>query len=143
MEFADFTDINADLQQRLSSWRSMPDVVQNRRDAGGEPGVNGIELRLRQSHIGTMCLSVLKQHATFYAELEDFVHSQEKRSQHMQQRIEGMSAFRFGVFEQASALLLERSIQQEANSLPKEIIQTVYVQPPAPPRSWLQRTLGI
>jgi hypothetical protein len=53
------------------------------------------------------------------------------------------SYFALGVFEQTSALVLEQGIKGALAGLPKEVIETVYVQPPAPPRSWLQRLLGI
>jgi hypothetical protein len=54
------------------------------------------------------------------------------------------AAFVLGVFEQTSApLVLEQGIKGELAGLPKEVIQTVYVQPPPPPRPWFQRMLGI
>jgi hypothetical protein len=144
MQFDDFEMDDPELKQRLSSWRRMPGVVEKRLDSGGEPGVNETELRIRQRHIGNMCLTTSKQHAAFYAQLEDFIRrDQEERSQHLQQRIEDMAAFCLGVFEQSNALLLERSIQNESNNLPREVIQTVTVSPPPPPKSWFQRLLGI
>jgi hypothetical protein len=143
MEF-DAIDIDSDheLKERLSSWRRMPDVVKNRRDLGGEPGANETVIRLRQRNLGYMCMTSMQQHDGFYAQLEAFV-QQEGRSPQHQQRVEDWAAFTLGVYEQSNALLLERGVQHELEDLPKEIIQTVYVSPPPPPRSWIQRALGI
>jgi hypothetical protein len=138
----DFTEMDTDLEERLSSWRRVSGVVEQRHDSGGETGVNEREVRARQRRTGNMCLTTVKTHEAFYADLEAFVR-QEGRSPQHQQRVEDMAAFALGVFEQSSALLLEKGIQQEHDNLPREVIQTVYVEPPSPPpKSWFQRLLG-
>jgi hypothetical protein len=128
----DDIEIDHDLQKRLLSWRHMPGVVEHCPDSGGETGVNKREVRQRQRRTGNMCLTTVKAHEAFYANLEAFVR-QEGRSPQYQQRVEDMAAFALGVFEQSSALFLEKGIQQELDNLPREVIQTVYVEPPPPP----------
>jgi hypothetical protein len=142
MEFDDLADINADLQQRLSSWRNLPDVVEHAPKLSGETSVNIEEVRTHQRRIATMCLNTVKAHDGFVAELKAYIGKGDRDASH-QQRVEDEAAFALGVFEQTSALCLETSIRRELENLPKEVIQTVYVQPPAPPKSWLQRVLGI
>jgi hypothetical protein len=46
------------------------------------------------------------------------------------------------VYEQSSALVLEKGARHELDDLPKEVIQTVYVNPPEPRKSWFKRFLG-
>jgi hypothetical protein len=135
-------DINPDLQARLASWRHVGDVVEQRPASNGETGGNEREVRVRQRRTGNMCLNVVRTHDAFYADLEAFVRQEGRSAQH-QQRVEDMAAFALGVFEQSSALFLEKGIQQELDNLPREVIQTVYVEPPPPPpKSWFQRLLG-
>jgi hypothetical protein len=135
-------DINPDISERLASWRHVGDVVEQHPASNGETGRNEREVRVRQRRTGSMCLNVVRTHDAFYADLEAFVR-QEGRSALHQQRVEDMAAFALGVFEQSSALFLEKGIQQELDNLPREVIQTVYVEPPPPPpKSWFQRLLG-
>ncbi len=89
-----------------------------------------------------MCLNTVKAHDAFVAELKAFVGKTERDPSH-QQRVEDEAAFALGVFEQTSALSLEAGIRRELEGLPKEVIQTVFVSPPQPPKSFLQRVLGI
>ena len=142
MQFDDIGNFDDDLQERLSSWRRMPEVIENRPNSGRELGINEREVQIRQRRTGNMCLHVVKTHDAFYADLEAFVRQEGRSAQH-QQRVEDMAAFALGVFEQSSALFLEKGIQQELDNLPREVIQTVYVEPPPPPpKSWFQRLLG-
>jgi len=135
-------DINPDMRERLASWRHESGVVEQRPDSGRETGANEREVRQRQCRTGNMCLTTVKAHDTFYADLEAFVRQEGRSAQH-QQRVEDMAAFALGVFEQSSALFLEKGIQQEHDNLPREVIKTVYVEPPPPPpKSWFQRFLG-
>jgi hypothetical protein len=136
------TDLNPELQKRLSSWRDVAGVVEHSSDSMGESGFNEVQVRARQRRIATMCLNTVKAHDAFVAELKAYIGKGDRDPSH-QQRVEDEAAFALGVFEQVSALSLEKGIQHELQNLPKEVIQTVYVQPPAPPRSWLQRMLGI
>jgi hypothetical protein len=142
MQFDDFGDIDADLEERLSSWRRMPDVIERAPALSGESSVNSEEVRIRQRRIATMCLNTVKAHDAFLIDLKAYIEKGARDPSH-QQRVEDEAAFALGVYEQVSALSLEKGIQHELQNLPKEVIQTIYVQPPAPPRSWLQRMLGI
>jgi hypothetical protein len=142
MEFDYLADINADLQQRLSSWRDLPDVVEHPPKLAGESSANIEEVRVRQRRIGRMCLDTLKAHDAFIADMKAYVEHGD-RDPHHQQRVEDEAAFALGVFEQTSALALEQGIKGELAGLPKEVIQTVYVQPPPPPKSWFRRVIGI
>jgi hypothetical protein len=144
MQFDDFDVDTNDLHDRLSSWRSLPNVVEHTPKLTSESSVNIEEVRIRQRRIAAMCLNTVRAHDNFVAELKAYIGHGNRDASH-QQRVEDEASFALGVFEQTSALALEKSIQRELeNNLPKEkIIETVYVQPPSPPRSWLQRMLGI
>jgi hypothetical protein len=145
MKFDDFDDmdvVDSDLQERLSSWRRMPGVVAQSALQSGETSVNIEEVRIRQRRIAIMCLNTVKAHDGFVAELKAYIGQGDRDASH-QQRVEDEAAFALGVFEQTSALSLEAGIKRELENLPKEVIQTVYVQPPTPPKSWFQRVLGI
>jgi hypothetical protein len=143
MQFDDIGDIDTgDLNERLSSWRRLPDVVEHAPKLTGESSVNIEEARIRQCRIAAMCLNTVRAHDIFVAELKTYI-GQGNRDQSHQQRVEDEAAFALGVFEQVSALALEKSIQRELENLPKEVIQIITVPAPQPPRSWLQRALGI
>jgi hypothetical protein len=142
MQF-DIGDIDTgDLHERLSSWRNMPDVVEHTPKLTGESSLTIEEVRIRQCRIAVMCLQTVQAQDAFIASLKDFLGKGNRDASH-QQRVEDEAAFALGVFEQVSALALENGIKRELEGLPKEVIQTVYVQPPVPPRTWLQRMLGI
>jgi hypothetical protein len=142
MEFDDLADINADLQQRLSSWRNLPGVVEQLPDSMGESGFNEVQVRQRQRRVAGMCLNTVKVHDVFVADLKAHV-EKGGRDSHHQQRVEDEAAFALGVFEQTSALILQKGIENEAADLPREVVETVYVSPPEPPKSWFQRALGL
>jgi hypothetical protein len=150
MKFDDFDDleiVDSELADRLSPWRRMPSVVAQSALKSGETSVNIEEVRTRQRRIATMCSNTVQVHDAFVASLKDFIAKSDRDPSH-QQRVEDEAAFALGVcahflFEQTSALCLESGIQRELEGLPKEIIQTVYVSPPTPPKSFLQRVLGI
>jgi hypothetical protein len=138
-------DVNPDLQQmqrRLSSWRHEAGTVEHSPELLGEPSINEAQVRLRQRRIATMCLNTVRAHDAFLAELKAYVEKGGRDPIH-QQRVEDEAAFALGVFEQTSARVLEKGIINESDNLPKEVIETVYVQPPPPPKSWFQRVLGI
>jgi hypothetical protein len=143
MQFDDI-DINSDqdLKERLSSWRRVAGVTGQLPASIGEVSINEAEVRMRQRRIANMCLNTVWVHDAFVADLKDHI-GQGDRDAHHQQRVEDESAFALGVFEQTSALALQKGIEHELNNLPTEVIQTVTVPAPPPPRSWLQRALGI
>jgi hypothetical protein len=137
----DIEDIDPELQHRLSSWRHVSGVVEQSLEHVSEAGVNEAEVRTRQRHIANMCLNTVKAHDAFVADLKAFV-EKPGRDPHHQQRVEDEAAFALGVFEQASALTLQKGIENEAADLPREVVETVYVPAPQPPKSWFQRFLG-
>lgn len=141
MQFDDIDVNDPELSERLSSWRRMPGVVEKRLATGTEGGVNEREVRLGQRRAGTMCVNLVNTHDAFYAQLEAFVR-QEGRSPDHQQRVEDMASFALGVFEQFSAENLHNGLKNELDGLPREIIETVPVPAPPPPKSWWQRLIG-
>jgi hypothetical protein len=141
MEFDDLADINADLQQRLSSWRNLPDVVEHTPESLRERSINEAHVLQRQRRGARMCVNTVKEHDAFYADLKPIV-EQGGRDIHHQQRVEDMTAFALGVYEQFSAEALHEGLKNELGNLPKEVIQTITVPAPQPPKSWFQRMLG-
>jgi hypothetical protein len=141
MQFDDF-DINADdLQERLSSWRRVPGVAGQLPASMGDISINEAEVRIRQRRAASMCLTTVKVHDLFVADLKAYI-EQGDRDAHHQHRVEDEAAFALGVFEQVSALVLDKGLEGELNNLPTEVIQTVTVPAPQPPKSWFQRVLG-
>ena len=144
MQFDDFEVNDDELQERLSSWRRVAGKAGQLPASIGEVSINEAEIRVRQRRIANMCLNTVKAHDAFLADLRYHIgNGNGDRDVHHQQRIEDEAAFALGVFEQTSALALQKGIENELNNLPKEIIQTVTVPAPPPPRSWLQRALGL
>ena len=143
MQFDDIDINDPELEERLSSWRRMPDVVEKRLDSGGKSGVNETELRVRHHRIGNMCFTTNKAHDAFFERLEALVEQERpRRSQHHQQRVEDMAAFTLGVYEQSSAQNLQKGLENELGNFPKEVIETITIPAPQPPKSWFQRFLG-
>jgi hypothetical protein len=144
MKFDDFTDNDTDLQERLSSWRRLPGVVERVPDSLGDGSINEAEVRIRQRRAASMCLNLVKDHAAFYADLKPFIEKGAgERDPNQQQRTEDMAAFALGVFEQFNAENLHQGLRSELQNLPKEVIQTIPVPAPQPPKSLFQRLLGI
>jgi hypothetical protein len=143
MQFDDLEDITAELEEHLSSWHRLPDVIQNRPASGREPGVNETELRVRQRSIGNMCITTNKAHDAYYERLEALVEQERpRRSQYHQQRVEDFAAFTLAVYEQSSAQNLQKGLKNELDDFPKEVIETITIPAPQPPKSWFQRILG-
>jgi hypothetical protein len=142
MQFDDF-DVNADeLNERLSSWCRGAGVAGQLPASLGEVSINEAEVRMRQRRIANMCLNTVQMHDAFVANLKAYIGHGDRDSHH-QQRVEDEAAFGLGVFEQVIALVLQKGIESELNNLPKEVIQTVTVPAPPPPKPWFQRMLGI
>jgi hypothetical protein len=137
------SDVNPELQKRLSSWREVVGVVEPSPRESGEGSINEAHVRQRQRHAASMILTSVKGHDAFVAELKALVENHQQRDLHHQQRVEDFAAFALGIFEQFSAGNLHKGLDNEADGLPKEIIQTITVPAPQPPRSWFQRVLGI
>jgi hypothetical protein len=143
MRFDDFT-IDPELTERLASWRRMPEVIEAAPKWGAESSPNVEEVRHRQRRIAAMCMNLVKLHDCFVADLQAYVQNGKgDRDSHAQQRVEDEASFALGVFEQTSAKALELGIIHELDNLPREVVQTVYVEPPHPPKSFFQRVLGI
>jgi hypothetical protein len=144
MQFDDF-EVNSDeLEERLSSWRRGAGVVGQLPASIGEVSINEAEVRMRQRRFANMCLNTVRVHDAYVADLKAYIENANgNRDSHHQQRVEDEGAFSLGVFEQVIALALQKGIENELNNLPTEVIQTVTVPAPPPPRSWFQRMLGI
>lgn len=141
MEFDDIEEIDPDLQERLSSWRTVNGAVTHATGQRGEGSFNEAHVRTRQKRIAAMCLNTVRAHDAFYTDLKALV-DEPGRETHHQQRVQAEAAFALGVFEQSTGLELQMGIQHELNNLPKEVVQTVYIEPPPPPpKSWFQRLL--
>jgi hypothetical protein len=142
MQLDDLETIDTDLlQERLSSWRHVAGASKPSPQYQGEPSLTENEVKARQRRIGNMCLETVKQHDWFYAKLKDYVETGERDPAH-QQRVEDEAAFALAAFEQSSARSLEQGIRHELDGLPKEVIQTVTIETPAPRKSWFKRLLG-
>ena len=137
------TDINPELKKRLSSWREVAGVVEHSPDSIGESSINEAQVRQRQRRAASMILTSVKGHDAFVAELKALVENHQQRDLHHQQQVEDFAAFALGVFEQFSAGNLHKGLDNEADGFPKEIIETVTIPAPQPPKSWLQRALGL
>jgi hypothetical protein len=135
MEFEDFADINADLQQRLSSWRNLPDVVEHTPESLRERSINEVQVRQRQRRVASMCLNTVKVHDVFVAELKAHVENQQ-RDLHHQSRVEDEAAFALGVFEQTTALICKRA------SRPRQLTSLVRWWKPSLFRPWRRRNRG-
>jgi hypothetical protein len=144
MQFDDI-DINTDeLNERLSSWRRGTGVAGHLPASLGDISINEAEVRQRQHRAASMILNSVKAHDAFVAALQAVVANQhQQRDLHHQQRVEDFAAFALGVFEQTSAENLHTGLKNELDGFPKEIIETITIPAPQPPRSWLQRALGI
>jgi hypothetical protein len=144
MQFDDF-EVNSDeLEERLSSWRRGAGVVGQLPASIGEVSINEAEVRMRQRRFANMCLNTVRVHDAYVADLKAYIENANgNRDSHHQQRVEDEGAFSLGVFEQVIALALQKGIESELNNLPTEVIQTVTVPAPPPPKSWFQRMLGI
>ncbi len=144
MKFDDIGDIDSEeLKERLSSWRRIPGVVEHSPDSIGESSINEAQVRQRERRAASMCVTVAKEHDAFISVLRAFVENRDARDATQQQRIEDIAAFVLGVFEQFSGGNLHQGLRHELADLPREVIQTVTVPAPQPPRSWFQRVLGL
>jgi hypothetical protein len=141
MQVEDFSDIDPELYERLSSWRNVSGVVEHAPLPRGESGINEVEVRKRQRRGARMCVNTVKEHDAFYGDLIPIV-EQGGRDPHHQQRVEDMTAFALGVYEQFSAEALHEGLKNELGNLPTEVIQTVTIPAPQPRKSWFQRMLG-
>jgi hypothetical protein len=138
------TDLNPELQKRLSSWRNVAGVVEHPSETLEEASINEAQVRIRQRRITNMSLNTVKAHSAFVADLTAFVENEKAgRDLHHQSRVEDFAAFALGVFEQFSAENLHIGLNNELDGLPKEIIETITIPAPQPPKSWFQRVLGI
>jgi hypothetical protein len=138
------SDLTPELQKRFSSWRDVAGVVEHSPESFGEPSINEVQVRQRQRRAASMILKSAKAHDAFVVDLQAFVeHGKGERSLHHQTRVEDFAAFALGVFEQFSAGNLNAGLDNEAGGFPKEIIEIKTIPAPLPPKSWLQRALGI
>lgn len=131
--------IQPDIRQRLSSWRQVAHPPPRSPEHLEKVEVTLEEVRLRQHRIASMCLQSVKAYHPFFAELKAFVNNEERDPEH-QRRVEDFAAFVLEVYEQSSTLVLQMGVKQVLDNLPREVVHTVYLQPPRKP--WFQRLLG-
>jgi hypothetical protein len=104
-------DLNPELQQRLSSWRRLPGMVEHAPDSLGEGSINEAHVRQRERRAASMCQTVVKEHDAFITGLRSLVENRGARDATQQQRVEDMAAFVLGVFEQFSAENLHEGLK--------------------------------
>jgi hypothetical protein len=143
MQFDEFEINDDELHERLSSWRRIVGKPGQLPASIGEVSINEAEVRQRQHRAGSMILNSVKGHDAFVAALQAVVENHQQRDLHHQTRVEDFAAFALGVFEQFSAGNLDKGLTNESDGFPKEIIETITIPAPQPPKSWLQRALGI
>jgi hypothetical protein len=143
MQFDDLDVDTNDLHERLSSWRRGPALPEQLPAFMGDISINEAEVRQRQRRAASMILTTVKAHDAFVADLQALVENHQQRDAHHQTRVEDFAAFALGVFEQFSAGNLDKGLDNEGAGFPKEIIETIKIPAPQPPKSWLQRALGI
>jgi cob(I)alamin adenosyltransferase len=100
-------------------------------------------MRRQNSLLRTLLLDTVAEIDTTLDELEDYM-DQGNRSALREQRLDERTASALHTYERAVARVLERSISDALRDLPKEreVIKTVYLSPPPPPKPWYQRIFG-
>jgi hypothetical protein len=142
MKFDDIENIDANLKERLSSWRNTAGI--------SEPSPlrpnNGREVRAhmrgQNSLLRTLLLDTVSEIDTTLDELEAYM-DQGNRSALHEQFLDERTAAALHTYERAVARVLERAIGAPLQDLPREreVIKTVYIQPP-PPKPWYKRIFG-
>jgi hypothetical protein len=143
MQFDEFEINDDELHERLSSWRRGPALPEQLPSFMADISINEAEVRQRQRRAASMLLTTVKAHDAFVADLQALVENHQQRDAHHQTRVEDFAAFALGVFEQFSAGNLDKGLDNEGAGFPKEIIEIKTIPAPQPPKSWLQRALGL
>jgi hypothetical protein len=130
------------LQRRLSSWRDTAGVVEPspfREDNGRETREH---MRSQNSLLRTLLLDTVAEIDTTLDELEDYMDQGDRSIMH-EQRLDERTASALHTYERAVARVLEQGIGDALQDLPREreVVKTVYIQPP-PPKPWFKRIFG-
>ena len=130
-------DSNPELQQRLSSWRRSAGMV----EPSPATGTVREHMRAQNSLLRTLLLDTVAEIDTTLFALEAYV-AQGDRSPMHEQRLDERSASALYTYERAVGRVLERGISDGLHNLPREreVIKTVYLQPP--PKPWYKRIFG-
>ena len=130
------------LQRRLSSWRDTAGISEQspfREDNGREVREH---MRGQNSLLRTLLLDTVAEIDTTLYALDDYMEQGDRSVMH-EQRLDERIASALYTYERAVARVLERSISDALRDLSREreVIKTVYIQPP-PPKSWFKRIFG-
>ena len=130
------------LQRRLSSWRDTAGISEQSPLRGGEAGEVQKHMRGQNSLLRTLLLDTVSEIDTTLEELEAYM-DQGNRSVLHEQRLDERTASALHTYEQAVARVLAQGITAALQDLPREreVVKTVYIQPP-PPKPWYQRIFG-
>jgi hypothetical protein len=131
------TDLNPELQKRLSSWRHVAGVV----EPSPETGAVREHMRSQNSLLRTLLLDTVAEIDTTMYALDDYLDQGDRSVMH-EQRLDERSTAALNTYEHAVARVLERGISNTLHGLPREreVIKTVYLQPPHKP--WYKRIFG-
>ncbi len=130
-------DNNPELQRRLSSWRRSAGVV----ESSPETGAVREHMRSQNSVLRTLLLDTVAEIDTTMYALDSYLDQGDRSPMH-EQRLDERSASALYTYERAVARVLERGIDIALHDLPREreVIKTVYLQPPHKP--WYKRIFG-
>jgi hypothetical protein len=133
---------NSDLQRRLSSWRETAGISEPsplRTDNSREVRAH---MRGQNSLLRTLLLDTVTEIDTTLYALEVYM-DQGNRSELHAQFLDERAAAALHTYERAVARVLERAIGDVPQDLPqeREVIKTVYIQPP-PAKPWWKRIFG-
>src|SRR5687768_8245625 len=130
---------NRDLQRRLSSWRDIAGISDHSPLRGGEAGEVREHMRSQNSVLRTLLLDTVAEIDTTLYALDNYLDQGDRSTMH-EQRLDERSASALHTYELAVAKILDQSIGAALRDLPREreVIKTVYIQPP-PPKPWYKR----
>jgi hypothetical protein len=126
------------LKRRLSSWRRNAGVVESSPDTGEVRA----HMRSQHSLLRTLLLDTVEEIDTTLYDLEAYLDHGDRSIIH-EQRLDERTASALHTYERAVARVLDRGIDATLRDLPREreVIRTVYVQPP-PAKPWWKRIFG-
>jgi hypothetical protein len=133
---------NHDLKRRLSSWRDTAGISEPSPLRGGEAGEVRERMRSQNSVLRTLLLDTVAEIDTTLYALDSYL-DQGNRSALHEQRLDERTASALHTYERAVARVLDQGIGAASHDPPREreVIKTVYIQPP-PSKPWWKRILG-
>jgi hypothetical protein len=129
-----------DFKKRLSSWRQEAGFAQPTQDHPWTTGMVEAHHRQQLLRSALLCLESLQQYDAFSAEILAYV-NKGNRTEEQQQRVTDFAAAILQAYEVTSGRALQLAINNVLEDLPREVIQTVYKELPAPPQQSLLRRL--